>query len=261
MMLATMMAVTFVGCNKDDDEKDVAKPSINMPQEINVDLSDLSALQVKVTVTSAEEDLTAIAVYVQYLQDEIIKTADLETGFVAGKGVKMWEKTYVIEDLYGLMEAFADGSNFTLNVKANTQNAETSEQAKITISGLPPEYTDLTDAAAFTLGRPEQPGYPASAMGITWASNVDDNTAKFTAAANALAMIDEATYNATTTQEALKAVFDAIPGKVSEFTAKSDANFKVQYLIVQDGATLRLVKMTGMTFKPGENQATFTEKH
>jgi len=263
MMLATMMAVTFVGCNKDEDAE---KASITIsPNPIVVDLNDLAALaelEVKVAVISSDEDLTSIAVYVQYALDGI-QRYDVTNDFEAGKKIKTWEGKFTMVDFYGLQDVFETASDFTFYVEAKTENTVATEKATITIIPVnkPPEETDLTAAAEFTLGRPAQGGFPESAMGITWASNVDGNTAKFTTATNALAMINEATYNATTTQEALKAVFEAIPGKVSEFTAKSDANFTVQYLIVQDGATLRLVKMTALNFVAGANKAYFTEKH
>ena len=123
-----------------------------------------------------------------------------------------------------------------------------------------PVEVALTAASEFVLGRPARTGFPATAMGITWISNIDASTAKFTTAPNALVILpDQAAYQAITTQEKLREAFDS-GKKASEFFAKAATNFKPQYFIVQDGETLRLVEMTYFLIKSGESKATFTEK-
>ena len=121
-----------------------------------------------------------------------------------------------------------------------------------------PEETELTTAADFTLGRPEQTGFPASAMGLTWASNPNSTTARFT---GIILVITESEYNAISTQKELEDKYFEVDSKATEFTAQSDANFAVKYLIIKDGTILRLVKMTNLTFAEGANKAYFTERH
>jgi hypothetical protein len=124
-----------------------------------------------------------------------------------------------------------------------------------------PVKVALTSAAEFTTGRPAHAGFPATAMGITWAINIDAQTAKFTTATNALVVLpNKEAYDAITSQEKLKEAFDA-GNKVSEFTAKGDANFKPKYLIVKNGETLHLVEMLNLRFKAGESKAYFAERH
>jgi len=123
-----------------------------------------------------------------------------------------------------------------------------------------PVEVALTDAVEFTLGRPGREGFPATAMGITWVSNIDGQTAKFTTASDALVILpDQTAYNAITTQESLKETFDAA-NKSKEFTAKAGTSFKPLYLIVQDGETLYLIEMTGLQFKAGESKGYFRVK-
>ncbi|MCL2167766.1 MAG: PorT family protein [Lentimicrobiaceae bacterium] len=120
---------------------------------------------------------------------------------------------------------------------------------------------ELTAAEEFTLGRPGREGFPATAMGITWISNIDGQTAKFTTASNALVILpDQTAYNAITTQETLKTAFDA-GAKLKEYTAKAGASFKPLYLIVQDGETLYLIEMISLQFKAGDSKAYFRVKN
>jgi len=135
-----------------------------------------------------------------------------------------------------------------------------SENAPVEVVQMPVEVF-LTPAFEFTAGRPGRTGFPASAMGLTWVSNIDASTAKFTTAPNALVILpDQTAYNAITTQEKLRETFDSA-NKSSEFTAKAGTNFKPQYFIVQDGETLRLIEMNNLLIKAGESKAIFTEKH
>ncbi|MCL2510847.1 MAG: Ig-like domain-containing protein [Bacteroidales bacterium] len=121
--------------------------------------------------------------------------------------------------------------------------------------------TALSDPVEFRLGRPAHPGFPATDMGITWTSNIDGMTAKFTTASNSLVMLNEPEYNAITTREGLAKAFYA-GYKLSEFTAKADFQFTPQYLIVQDGTILRLIKMTDLKFgEAGQHKAWFIERH
>jgi len=147
--------------------------------------------------------------------------------------------------------------------KRNTEEQlfeEVSEIVPVEAIELPVEV-ELTTAAEFKTGRPAHAGFPASAMGIIWTSNVDANTAKFTTAPNALVILpDKAAFDAISSQKQLQESFD-LSKKSNDFTAKGGSNFKPQYFIVRDGETLRLIEMTGITFKAGESKAYFTERH
>jgi len=147
--------------------------------------------------------------------------------------------------------------------KRNTEEEfveEVSGIVPVKVVKLPVEV-ELTPAAEFKTGRPAHTGFPASAMGITWASNIDANTAKFTTAPNALVVLpDKETFIAITTQEKLKEAFEN--GKKSnDFIVKGGSAFKPQYLIVKDGESLRLIEMTNIQFKAGESKAYFNERH
>jgi len=155
----------------------------------------------------------------------------------------------------------------TASKKEKTKKDKESNTHETVVESTPvkevqkPVEIDLTTAAEFTAGRPGRTGFPASAMGVTWVSNIDASTAKFTTAPNALVILpDQATFNALTTQEKLKEAFNA-GNKVSEFTAKAVANFKPLYFIIQEGETLRLIEMSNIIIKAGESRAFFKEKH
>jgi hypothetical protein len=144
--------------------------------------------------------------------------------------------------------------------KTEKRHEPSTVDAPVEVIVLPIEV-ELTLAVEFTLGRPAHSGFPAAATGISWVSNIDANTAKFTTASNKLVNLsDIETYNTITTQEKLKEIYDA-GNKTSEFTAKGGANFKPHYLIIQDGEILRLIEMTSLTFKAGESKAYFKERH
>ena len=145
-------------------------------------------------------------------------------------------------------------------VEIQEEVVETAKVVVVETPALPVEMA-LTTASEFALGRPARAGFPATAMGISWISNIDAVTAKFTTAPNALVVLpDQAAYQAITTQEKLKEAFEA-GKKNSEFIAKVSSNFKPLYFIVQDGETLRLVEMNNLIIKSGESKAIFTEKH
>ena len=146
--------------------------------------------------------------------------------------------------------------------KVKETNTQESATEKHPVKGVQaPVEVDLTPAAEFTAGRPGRTGFPASAMGLTWVSNIDASTAKFTTAPNALVILpDYETYSALTTQEKLRKAFNS-GNKASEFTAKAVANFKPIYFIIQEGETLRLIEMSNIIIKAGESRAYFKEKH
>ncbi|MCL2042371.1 MAG: PorT family protein [Bacteroidales bacterium] len=168
----------------------------------------------------------------------------------------------------------SSGKEKTSKVKAEKPPKTKKPKSKATSETIEPPTADLpveeieetpvevalTDAVEFTLGRPGREGFPATAMGITWVSNIDGQTAKFTTASDALVILpDQTAYNAITTQESLKEAFDA-GNKSKEFTAKAGTSFKSLYLIVQDGETLYLIEMTSLQFKAGESKAYFRVK-
>jgi type IV secretory pathway VirB10-like protein len=143
--------------------------------------------------------------------------------------------------------------------KADKQQETSTVIAPVEVIKQPVEV-ELTTAAEFMAGRPAHTGFPASAMGINWVSNIDANTAKFTAANKLVLLQDKAAYDAITTQEKLKEAFDN-GNKTTDFTAKGGSLFKPQYFIVQDGEILRLIEMINIKFKAGESKAYFNERH
>jgi hypothetical protein len=73
-------------------------------------------------------------------------------------------------------------------------------------------------------------------------------------------MLTKTEFEAVNTKEALNDLH--INGdEKSEFTAKSDANFSPVYFIAIDDVIIRIVEMTGLTFKAGQNKAFFQERH
>jgi len=118
--------------------------------------------------------------------------------------------------------------------------------------------TPLSSSTEFTLGRPAGTGAPESAFGITWTTNPNATTARFTAQN---IVLTQAQYNAITTREEL-AAFAHGRQFASTFEAQSDANFgATKFYIIQDGSTLRLVQFTSLRFVAGANRAHFTERH
>jgi len=247
MMLA-MTAVVFVGCNKDDDE--IARPVITITGSSDYDLDKPEGFALEVIVTSDDEDLTSVHIWIisENKSTDILKK-DIE------KGKQQWRETFTAADFEDVTFVEGKSANFFVKVNTKSTDAEKSVIINVIDGGVVVEY--LTAPAEFKLGRPAHGDYPASAMGIEWTSNPDGNTAKF--AANHV-MITATAYGAIETKEALEAAFDA-GTKASDFTAKSDANFVTQYLIVKDGTTLRLVKMKSLNFVAGANKATFDEQH
>jgi len=157
-------------------------------------------------------------------------------------------------------EKTANKKEKTKKVQETDIQESVAEKHPVAVVQMPVEV-DLTPAAEFTTGRPGRTGFPASAMGLTWVSNIDASTAKFTTAPNALVILpDYETYNALTTQEKLREAFNS-GNKASEFTAKAVANFKPIYFIIQEGEILRLIEMSNLIIKAGESRAIFTEKH
>jgi len=259
MMLAMMMAVTFVACNKTDD--DIQNPDITI-SKIVLDQADLDAFEFNVSVIAYEE-LTSVKYYVLYETAEMVPVTI--TSFE--KGAKTWAKKFDASDfatVIPLLGGLPEGAVLKFVVEVKTASTSADKTEPIEIKKAPPVETPLTTAVEFKLQHPQVAGaHPKTAMGITYDKNPDVNTARFTTASNSLVILpNEETYNAITTQESLKAAFDAAPTKLDVFTASpSVSNFKQQYLIVKDGETLRLIKMIGLTFDSGINIATFTEKH
>ncbi|MDR0206853.1 MAG: PorT family protein [Bacteroidales bacterium] len=143
--------------------------------------------------------------------------------------------------------------------KVGKQQETSTVNAPVEVITLPVEV-ELTATAEFTTGRPAHTGFPAFAMGISWVSNIDANTAKFTAANKLVLLQDKAAYDAITTKEKLKKTFDN-GNQTNDFTAKGGSLFKPIYFIIQDGEILRLVEMVSIKFKAGESKAFFNERH
>lgn len=154
--------------------------------------------------------------------------------------------------------AYIGRENLRLRITAQVENGRLSERVlTINYAGdiVEPEY--LSDPYRFTLGRPGNAANPESRFGIAWTSNLGDAvTARFTAQH---IVLTQAQFNAIETVEELAAA--ATGTFATTFDVQSNANFTPQFLIVQDGGTLRLVHMTALNFVPGANVATFTERH
>jgi hypothetical protein len=258
VMMLALAAVTFVGCNKDPEES--PKPVITMPSSITIDYLDLDGLAIDVAVNS-EDDLTAIKVYVEMdLGEKVLETITPE------KKTKSWTKTYTIADFEWTPEQIKAAKEMTLKfwIEAKTEAETSSKNAPISIINADdddPEY--LSDPAVFKLQHPKvDGGFPKIDMGIEYEKNPTVTTGKFIAVtANTFVMLDKATYEAIETVEELAAAYNA-GSKVSEFTSNDNAHdFTAKYLIVKDGATIRLIEMTGLSFNNGTNVASFTEKH
>ena len=204
MMLATMMAVTFVGCNKNEDEKNL---TITMPSAIAVDLDNLEAFELAVAVI-ADEDLATLEVYVQAGDFKM----PLPTDFTAAKGVDKWARTYYATDFpLDQIGQLVEGIELEFCVKATTATMDAFKSAPITISEPPVVVTPLEGPVAFTWHRDgSKKAEGLEAFGLDWPSNSTDFMVVITPLADCkLVQFETAQWTSITTQEDLKALVES----------------------------------------------------
>jgi len=258
LMMLAMMAVTFVACSGDDPEMNDPRILIT-PAEIVVDVEKLAELKIDVTVV-ADEELTLVEAYIRHSALATPLPVRKVTEF--DKGVKTWEGSFGFADLPAdLMTIALVEGNMTFWVEAKTATTSSEKSAPITIEEIEKE-TDLTNPSQFVIGHPAHGTTLKYAMGIEYDQNPTTTTARFITRdrSNSFVMLTETEYNAIETVEGLARVFDAAETKTDRFTVNHPFTTP-QHLIVKDGTTIRLVKMTALQFVPGENKATFVEQH
>jgi len=232
MMLAMMMAVTFVGCNKDDDPDpiDPAAPvvTINGGTIITIDIRDLSALAVPVSVTSADADLTSIKVSIQVDDNTPVLLGEPITDF--GETPKVWAKTYTIADInIGIFEGLDPDMALTFIVEANIADKQTTEKADVQIIGWP---TPLEGPEAFTW---ERSGNPVSTspdlklFGLEWKTNTGTHIVITPADGTKLVELTVNDWTSIETKEALAAIVEQMPeiNKWEAIPAKADFNYVI----------------------------------
>jgi len=247
MMLA-MTAVVFVGCNK-DEEKDPAAPVITMPSKITFDEENPGALEVKVAVTSADEDLTSIEVYVMY--NEAFKFPILEvTDF--GANPKAWAKTFTAADFPIEQIAAVEGSLvFWVEAKATTTDAK--ESAVIEIIKAPVPDPLLGEAKTFKFiyhsqGHANNVNPPAeTGLGLTWFTTTAGPVSA--TIRGSIVELSKTEFEAIKTQKALKDKYDAVITPANEIKVVLDPH-TAKYFITKSGTTYSLVETTGVNINP-----------
>jgi hypothetical protein len=96
-------------------------------------------------------------------------------------------------------------------------------------------------------------------LGIEYDRNVDANTAAFATISGQFVIIDAAKYTSISSVQELLIEFEA-GTVVSEFQAKSDANFVDKYFISKPTTGIYLLHLTDLSFAAGNNQADFAYK-
>jgi hypothetical protein len=262
VMMLAMMAVTFVGCNKDDDETNPVKPVISMPEKMIIDLDDLDAFSFKVEIASAEDVLIAIDVYIT-----MGATTVWTDPVTLDKNAKGWTKTYTVADFPDIEVLQAgEGLGLTFCVDAKTDNESASKTAPITIEGGGTSDTPLVKGEKITLiytGQTQSDGRNVSAvLGIKWRiNNGTPVVSRFVTepGGGTFVMLDKATHDAIDTQEALKEKYNA-PGadKKDEFAVSPGSQC---YFISKVGENYNLVNLTSLVYAEGNNKAEFDYQH
>jgi len=205
MMLATMMAVTFVGCNKDDDDK--ANPTIIIStNEITVDLDNLTDFQaIEVSVNAAEE-LTSIKVAIQAAGAEIYVVEEVTT---FDKGATGWTQTYTLADFPSitLIEPLKD-SDLMFCIEAKTKDTEAAKSVPITVVEPINPDTPLEGPKGFTWDRvAPKDGTGLAEFGLAWTSNTDSKIVITPLTGTTLVQLEETDWTITT-MEKLKELVD-----------------------------------------------------
>ncbi len=254
-------ALFFNSCDKENEKK--GAPTITFDQGSTVAVTSDGKVTITGVVSApSDAEIEDIKATLYYGEGGTASTVVASSKSAAGiTKVSNAQYTFRFDQTStGISSHLTDAVKLVISATVKDGDANTGT-INITTGSINPGTTDLTTEATFTLGRPSQTGFPESAMGITWSSNSSDGvTANFTVSGGVVVLQNVDQYNAITTQETLAYAFSQA-SPTTTFSSKSDASFAVKYLMVKDGATLRLVKMTGLNFAAGANKAYFTEKH
>ena len=264
MMLATMMAVTFVGC-KDDDDKEGLK--ITMPSSITYDLDNPGSLTFDVAVTTDDEDLTEVVVYVQLAgsgeyNKETITTFTSKTS---------WTRTYTAAD-FPDPEVIKLGKDLALTfcIDAYTKNTTLSKSATIeVVGGVPPiVVTPLVDGADFTLiykGSSQGDGLNINTtVGLKYSTNGTqgvDGTFEVATTGSLFVELSATEAAAIETKEDLADFYTANVAKGVASFKQVPAKDINKWFISKVGNDCFLIRMNELVFSPGDNQATFSYKY
>jgi len=152
MMLAMMMAVTFVGCSSDDPDPVVIDPTITVnggAEVLTIDLEALPASAV-VAVVSEGADLTSVKVFIKigdgvenFLLDEVTEFEDAKT----------WSNAYIFTEaeMLAYLPLITEGLVLAFNVEAETADGgEKTVSLPIEIINIPPPTHPLGEPEGFT---------------------------------------------------------------------------------------------------------------
>ena len=219
MMLAMMMAVTFVACNDDPDPitPEPVNPTIAVNGGAEAIIIDMEALPVSanVEVTSEEADLAYVYVYI-HIDAEGLPAFDYPLGepiVLFEEGTKTWSDAYIFsqEQMEGFIPLIPEGAVLTFNVEARTaDNGEKAVSLPIEIINI---YTPtlLEGPEGFTWHR--DGGNKAEGLdvfGLDWPSNSNDFMVVITPLADCkLVQFETAQWTSITTQEDLAALVEA----------------------------------------------------
>jgi hypothetical protein len=264
VMMLAMMAVVFVGCNKNEDDPIAPRITIT-PSPIVVDVENLADLSIDVSVI-ADEELNLVDVYIKHSAFPEPFSLTKVTEFA--KGVKTWEKTFTVADLPGnLIPAMETPGDLTFHVDAKAGALESTKSAPIEIK-LPPEiFTELEGPVTFQLvytGQSQSDGRNINqTVGIKWSLNPTGTTSRFIvepAGGNPFVMIDKGVHDAIPYKEVLKEQYDNASATVTQFEV-NNPGFVQQYFISKVGNNYYLINMTAIKYEAGNNTANFSYKY
>jgi len=127
LMLLAMMAVTLVGCGKDEE---LAMPIIKMPSKIIYDVYNLDNFKFNVTITSANEDLDSVKSYVLLFNETHEFPIMTMTATDFGITPKKYAATFTAAH-FGLVQA----KFLKFRVEAYTKSTKSSKTALVEIVG------------------------------------------------------------------------------------------------------------------------------
>ena len=172
MMLAMMMAVTFVACNKNDDDP-IKNPDITI-SKIVLDEADLDAFEFNVSVIAYEE-LTSVKYYVLYETAEMVPVTI--TSFE--KGAKTWAKKFDASDfatVIPLLGGLPEGAVLKFVVEVITASTSADKTEPIEIIRIPEPDPPLEGPKDFTWNRKgTNDGTGLSEFGLAWKKNTATN--------------------------------------------------------------------------------------
>ena len=251
MMLA-MMAVTFVGCGDKDEPN---PPVITMPSSITIDMSDLNALEVNVAVTSADEELVSVKVFIEMTVAGAPTTIDLETITFESKE-KAWTKTYTIADFNEeLLGNVPEGVTLAFCIEAKAETTEASKSAPITIipKDVPPIDTPLEGPLSFTWNRKgSADGTGLAQFGLAWTSNTPAYIVITHLPGAKLVVLEPNDWTALATKEALAAAVEAGTGVEKWEAIPTKATFNYVIATKTADGKYYLLNPTERTISPSD---------